>query len=239
MQSTTLSIVIPAFNEADTIHLLLDKVRNVELPNVEKQIIVINDCSVDETEAKLLDYKQRYPNDGIEYFRHEQRLGKGAAVHTGLQSATGDYLLVQDADLEYDPNEYKILLQPILEGFADVVYGSRFVGNGTRRIHSYWEYLGSSLLTSLSNLFSNTNLSDMETCYKLFRMDTIRTLKLHEQGFGFDPEVTAKVSRIPNVRIYEMGISYYGRTNHEGRKKRWNDGLYSIFCIFKYNLFSK
>ncbi|MFT4667215.1 MAG: glycosyltransferase involved in cell wall biosynthesis [Polaribacter sp.] len=236
--SQTLSIIIPAYNEERTIHLILDKVKEVVLiEDIQKEIIITNDCSKDDTEGAVKRYMAANPSLNIQYFVHEVNQGKGAALHTGIKKATGDYLIIQDADLEYDPEEYNILLKPILKGFADVVYGSRFMGGNPHRILFYWHSLGNKWLTGLSNMFTNLNLTDMETCYKLFRSDLIKQLELKENRFGFEPEVTAKISRIPDVRIYEVGISYYGRTYEEGKKIGWRDGFRAIYCILKYNLF--
>lgn len=237
-QSYTLSIIIPAYNEARTIHLILDKIKAVTLDgNGKKELIIINDCSSDDTEQRILDYAAQNASLNIRYLKHEVNKGKGAALHTGIQHATGDYLVIQDADLEYDPREYNKLLQPILEGFADVVYGSRFMGGRPHRILFFWHSIGNKILTFISNAFTNLNLTDMETCYKLFRTNMIQGLTLKENRFGFEPEVTAKISRIPKVRIYEVGISYYGRTYEEGKKINWKDGFRAIYCIFKYNIF--
>ena len=237
---STLSIVIPAYNEGRTIHLILDRVKAVSLRNnITKEIIIVNDCSKDNTEEAIQAYMGNNPDLNIQYFKHEVNLGMGAALHTGIQKATGDFVIIQDADLEYDPNEYNILLQPILDGFADVVYGSRFMGGNPHRILFFWHSIGNKMLTFLSNMFTNLNLTDMETCYKLFRREVIQGLQLNEKRFGFEPEVTAKVSRIPKIRIYEVGISYYGRTYEEGKKIGWKDGFRAIWCILKYNFFSK
>jgi glycosyltransferase involved in cell wall biosynthesis len=237
---STLSIVIPAYNEGRTIHLILDRVKAVSLRNnITKEIIIVNDCSKDNTEEAIQAYMGNNPDLNIQYIKHEVNQGKGAALHTGIQKATGDFVIIQDADLEYDPNEYNILLQPILDGFADVVYGSRFMGGNPHRILFFWHSIGNKMLTFLSNMFTNLNLTDMETCYKLFRREVIQGLQLNEKRFGFEPEVTAKVSRIPKIRIYEVGISYYGRTYEEGKKIGWKDGFRAIWCILKYNFFSK
>jgi glycosyltransferase involved in cell wall biosynthesis len=234
-----LSIIIPAYNEGRTIHFILDKVKAVQLINgVEKEVIIVNDCSKDNTEEAILNYKNQNPELNIQYRKHEVNQGKGAALHTGIREATGEYLIIQDADLEYDPNEFNILLKPVLDGFADVVYGSRFAGGRPHRILFFWHTIGNGLLTFLSNMFTNLNLSDMETCYKLFRSDIVKSLDLKEKRFGFEPEVTAKMARYPKVRIYEVGISYYGRTYEEGKKIGWKDGFRAIYCILRYNVFA-
>jgi glycosyltransferase involved in cell wall biosynthesis len=205
-------------------------------------VIIVNDCSTDNTEAVIQSYISNTANHTINYFKyikHDVNQGKGAAIHTGIAQATGDYLLVQDADLEYDPGEYNTLLKPIVLGSADVVYGSRFMGGNPHRILFFWHSIGNRVLTFLSNMFSNLNLTDMETGYKLFRTSIIQRIYLHEKRFGFEPEVTQKISMVPGIRIYEVGISYYGRTFAEGKKIGWKDGFRAIYCIVKYGLFTK
>jgi len=233
-----LSIVIPAYNEGRTIHLILNKVKAVRLPaDLTKEIIIVNDFSKDNTEEAIINYKNANPELTIQYYKHSVNKGKGAALHTGIKEATGDYIIIQDADLEYDPEEYTILLKPVLTGMADVVYGSRFIGGKPHRILFFWHSIGNKMLTMLSNMFTNLNLTDMETCYKLFKADIIKSIPLKEKRFGFEPEVTSKISRIKDLRIYEVGISYYGRTYEEGKKIGWKDGFRAIYCILKYGLF--
>lgn len=233
-----LSIVIPAFNEESTIQKILDKIKNVELPqDWGKEIVIINDNSNDKTEELILLYMKQNAEMIISYDYHKVNRGKGAALHKGISKATGDYIIIQDADLEYNPEEYNDMLRPIINGHADVVYGSRFLGGKPHRILFFWHSIGNKFLTFLSNMFTNLNLTDMETCYKLFRRDLIQSLVLRENRFGFEPEVTAKLSRIKNIRIYEVGISYYGRTFEEGKKISWKDGVRAIYCILKYGIF--
>jgi glycosyltransferase involved in cell wall biosynthesis len=240
MNISKLSIVIPAYNEARTIHFILDKIKKVSLVNdIAKEVIIVNDCSTDDTESAILNYIEQNKDLSIVYYKHEFNKGKGAALHTGISKATGEYLIIQDADLEYDPAEYNLLLNPVINGFADVVYGSRFMGGNPHRVLFFWHTIGNKLLTILSNVFSNLNLTDMETCYKLFKTDLIKSIPLKEQKFGFEPEVTLKISRIPKIRIYEVGISYYGRTYEEGKKIGWKDGFRALYCIAKYGLFGR
>lgn len=240
MKISKLSILIPAYNEEKTIHLILDKVKEVSLiNNIQKEIIIVNDCSTDNTKQAIESYMENNLTLNIQLFNQEKNKGKGAAIHKAIELATGEFLIIQDADLEYDPNEFNILLDPIVTGFADVVYGSRFMGGNPHRILFYWHSLGNQFLTKLSNMFTNLNLTDMETCYKMINTEIAQSLKLKENRFGFEPELTAKLSRVPKIRIYEVGISYYGRTYDEGKKIGWRDGFRAIYCIIKYNIFSK
>lgn len=232
-----LSILIPVYNEGNTIHLILDKVRDVVLPNkIEKEIIIVNDCSTDNTVEAIEEYRRLNKTLNIQLHNQNKNQGKGAAIHKAISIATGEYLIIQDADLEYDPKDYLDLLDPVLGGFADVVYGSRFIGSKPHRILFFWHTIGNKFLTQLSNMFTNLNLTDMETCYKLIKTEIAQSLNLKEKRFGFEPELTAKLSRIPKIRIYEVGISYYGRTYEEGKKIGWKDGFRAIYCIIKYGL---
>lgn len=231
-----LSIIIPAYNESGTVKSILAKVSNTTLiHDISKEIILVNDCSTDHTLELALEFQKENPE--IKIVSHPRNKGKGASIRSGIEMATGNFIIIQDADTEYDPKEYNLLLQPVTDGFADVVYGSRFSGGNPHRILFFWHSIGNKFLTFLSNMFTDLNLTDMETCYKLFRSEVIKKIKLRENRFGFEPEITAKISRIPGLRIYEVGISYYGRTFDEGKKINWLDGLKAIFCIFKYNIF--
>ena len=234
-----LSVIIPAYNERSTILDILQKVAGLEIPGIEIEIIVVNDCSTDDTKTLVEKFIPEQSEKSIKLLNQEKNQGKGAAIHKGIAEAMGDYLVIQDADLEYDPEEYQDLLKPVLNGQADVVYGSRFMGDKPHRILFFWHSIGNKMLTTLSNIFTNLNLTDMETCYKLFRTDIIQKIDLREKRFGFEPEVTAKISRLPGIRIYEVGISYYGRTYEEGKKINWKDGFHAIHCILKYNIFSR
>lgn len=233
-----LSVVIPAYNESQTIQEILQKVFSVKFCYpINLQVLVIDDGSTDDTVEKIYDFQKEYTEVDLIFLRQLQNEGKGAAIKRGIEVADGDYVIIQDADLEYDPREYNDLLKPLEEEVADVVYGSRFMGNNPHRILFFWHSIGNKFLTFISNVFTNLNLTDMETCYKMFRSEVIKNVNLKENRFGFEPEVTAKISKIPGVRIYEVGISYYGRTYQEGKKINWQDGVKAIYYILKYNLF--
>ncbi len=235
----TLSIIIPVYNEEKTLSAVLEKVNKVILPDsISKQIIIVDDGSSDNSIREAEEFIQSNPGYNIELIHSDFNKGKGAAVRMGLERVKGEFLIVQDADLEYDPDEYQLLLKPVIEGHADVVYGSRFRGNNPHRILFFWHTMGNKFLTFLSNLFCNLNLTDMETCYKLINTEVIKKIKLKENRFGFEPEITTKISKVKDVRIYEVGISYYGRKFREGKKINWKDGFHAIWCIIKYNIFS-
>lgn len=237
MSNRLLSVLVPVFNEERIVKQALNQILEVQLiDNTKMEIIVVDDGSSDNTVSQIESLLEEKPNSGINLVKHGVNQGKGAALHTGIREAKGDYIVVQDADMEYDPNEFNILLKPIVDGRADVVFGSRFMGGNPHRILFFWHSLGNKWLTFLSNMFTNLNLTDMETCYKLFRADILKGLSLQEKRFGFEPEVTAKMSRVPDIRIYEVGISYYGRTYAEGKKINWKDGFRAIYCILKYGL---
>ncbi len=233
-----LTIIIPAYNEGPTIHNILNRVNAVELMNgITKEVIIVNDASHDNTVEKVEEFIAAHPELGARLLSHNVNQGKGAAIHTGITQATGDYVIIQDADLEYDPREFNLLIRPVVEGFADVVYGSRFLGGNPHRILFFWHSIGNQFLTFISNMFTNLNLTDMETCYKMFKREIIQNISLNEKRFGFEPEVTAKVSKVRDIRIYEVGISYYGRTYVEGKKINWKDGVRAIYCILRYGIF--
>lgn len=236
---TKLSVLIPAYNEEATIERILEKVKSVVLPNdIQKELIIVNDCSRDQTVEKVNAFIEANPSMDIKLFSQEINKGKGAAINRAIQECSGDYLIVQDADLEYDPDEYILLLKPIFMDDADVVYGSRFMGHHPHRILFFWHSIGNKFLTTLSNMMTNLNLTDMETCYKLIRTSIAKNIEIKENRFGIEPEITAKLAKIKGIRIYEVGISYYGRTYDEGKKIGWRDGFRAMWCILKYR-FSK
>lgn len=235
---STLSIIIPVYNESESISVILDKLLKTRLiADMEKEIILVDDGSKDGSAAVMQSYIDNHPRINIKFLRQEKNMGKGAALRKGIQEARGDYLVIQDADLEYDPDELNDLLQPIYKGLADVVYGSRFIGRRPHRVLFFWHYIGNMFITFFSNFCTSLNLTDVETGYKMFRTDILKPIRLREDGFGFEVEVTAKIARIPGVRIYEVGISYYGRTYKEGKKIGWKDGVLAVYCILRYNIF--
>lgn len=235
-----LTIIIPLYNEENTILQIINKIENIQLISpIEKEIVIIDDCSSDRSGELVTEYISKNDSDHIKYSFLQKNSGKGAAIRRGITIASGDFVIIQDADLEYDPQDYNSLLEPILNNVADVVYGSRFMGRGPHRKLFFWHSIGNKFLTFVSNIFTNLNLTDMETCYKLFRADVLKNIKFEEDGFGFEPEVTAKISRRSDVRIYEVGISYYGRTYSEGKKVNWKDGVRALYCILKYNIIKK
>ncbi|MBK7560038.1 MAG: glycosyltransferase family 2 protein [Chitinophagaceae bacterium] len=238
MPIRTLSILIPCYNEGNLIEQILQKIIDTDC-GLNKEIIIVNDGSTDNTARIIENFIHLNPGNNVHQIRHEKNKGKGACIQTAIKAATGEVVIIQDGDLEYNPFEYQKMLKPITDGFADVVYGSRFRGSEAHRVLFFLHTIGNKFLTFLSNLFTGLNLTDMETGYKMFKTDIIRNINLKEKRFGFEPEVTAKINKIKNIRIYEVGISYYGRTYQEGKKIRWKDGLRAIYCIFKYNLFSR
>lgn len=237
---STLSIVIPVYNEEATIIKVLHKITSVTLiKNLQKEIILIDDCSTDDSAKQIISFINSHPSLNIQYHKQSRNFGKGAAIRAGIKKVTGEIFIIQDADLEYDPHEYNRLLKPIIDDHADVVYGSRFIGSHPHRILFFWHSIGNKFLTFLSNMFTNLNLTDMETCYKMFRTEMVKDITICESRFGFEPEITAKIARIPKLRLYEVGISYYGRTYEEGKKINWKDGFRAIYCIVKYGLLNR
>lgn len=238
IQLQKLSIIIPCFNEATLVSKVIENVLQVKLDRpLEKEIIVVNDGSTDGSSDAINSVTKN--NSSIIVIQQPKNVGKGAAIREALKKITGDLVIIQDADFEYDPDDYNTLIQPIADGHADVVYGSRFMGNGPHRVLFFFHTIGNKFLTFLSNLLTGLNLTDMETGYKMFKSDVIKQINLKENRFGFEPEVTAKISRIKNIRIYEVGIAYYGRTYNDGKKINWKDGLYAIWCVLKYNILSR
>jgi glycosyltransferase involved in cell wall biosynthesis len=235
-----LSIIVPVYNEEAYIAQLLNKLERLRLTgDCAKEIIIVDDGSTDRTGKQVADFIKAKDNGMFKYLIHEKNMGKGVAIRTGIGAATGNMIVIQDADLEYNPAELNILMDPVLNNRADVVYGSRFKGSSAHRVLFFWHYVGNRFLTFLSNMLTNLNLSDMETCYKLFRDDVLKSIRLREDRFGIEPEITAKISRIPDIRIFEVGISYNGRTYRDGKKINWKDGVRALYCIIKYNVFQK
>jgi glycosyltransferase involved in cell wall biosynthesis len=238
MQLTKLSIVIPVYNEAATVKLILDKIKAIQLiQHIEKEFVIVDDGSQDDSKKIVLRFIEENPLLDIQFYEHSKNQGKGASIQTGISKATGEFLIIQDADLEYNPEEYNLLLKPIIADIADVVYGSRFIEKQSNRTSYFWHSVANKFLTFLSNLFSNLKLTDMETCYKLFNTKMIQSITLTEKRFGFEPEITAKISRIKGIRVHEVGISYNSRPYDEGKKIGWKDGVRAIYCILKYGLF--
>ena len=235
-----LSVIIPLYNEEKTIKQILQKILSVDLDfDISLEILVVNDCSTDSSEQVVLDFISDHPERSITLISQSVNKGKGAALHKGIQNSRGQYVIIQDADLEYDPKDYNALLAPVVEGLADVVYGSRFVGSKPHRMLFFWHSVGNKMLTQFCNVFANLNLSDMETCYKLMNREFLLSLDLKEKRFGFEPEVTIKLARIPGIRFYEVGIAYYGRTFSEGKKISYKDGFRAIYCILKYGILKR
>jgi glycosyltransferase involved in cell wall biosynthesis len=240
MSIQKLSILVPCYNEERTIIVMLERLLQIELTqNLRKEIIVVDDCSTDKSHEIITDFIKTDQTASIKLIKHENNMGKGASIHSAIKHAEGEVIVIQDADLEYDPAEYNKLLKPILEGHADVVYGSRFRGSDAHRVLFFWHTIGNNILTFWSNVFTGLNLTDMETGYKMIKTDMLKRIRLKEKRFGFEPEVTAKLSRIKNIRFYEVGISYYGRSYSEGKKIGWRDGVHAFWCLLKYNIFAR
>jgi len=235
-----LSIIVPCYNEEKTICTVLERILQINLDqNLLKEIILVDDCSTDKSQVLIADFISKNQTAEIKVVKHKNNMGKGATIHTALAYVQGDVVVIQDSDLEYDPAEYNRLLKPISDGHADVVYGSRFRGSDAHRVLFFWHTIGNNILTFWSNVFTGLNLSDMETGYKMIKTDILKSIRLKEKRFGFEPEITAKLSRIKNIRFYEVGISYYGRSYNEGKKIGWQDGLHALWCLLKYNIFSR
>ncbi|MEM6685720.1 MAG: glycosyltransferase family 2 protein [Bacteroidota bacterium] len=238
MKLTKLSILIPVYNEAATVRLILDKIKQVQLiADIQKEFVIVDDGSQDASQKLVQAFIDDNPSLEIQFYQHTQNQGKGASIQTGISKATGEYLIIQDADLEYNPEEYNLLLAPVISGKANLVYGSRFAGEKPHQMSYFWHYAGNKVLTFLSNLCIGLKVTDMETCYKLFNTQMIQSIQLTEKRFGFEPEITAKISRIKGIRFQEVGISYDGRLYNEGKKIGWKDGVRAMYCILKYGLF--